>query len=148
LQAFHQRPGDGAVADVGTAAGAGRHQQYVERGQRPPGGVGVGWGVVLADEGALDGEGAAVAGVFERFPMEGVEGEAAANVEGEVAIAAVSQPFVLGQDVGVGAEKLLEEGFAVGSHGGGRPTSPDLAGEGEGEPLLEVPAQLFLPPPG
>ncbi len=60
--------------------------------------------------------------------MEGVETQPAANVEAERAVAVVAQShFVVGEDVGVGDKKLLEQGFAVGGRGVSRLTRFDLS---------------------
>ena len=142
-QRLHQRPGDGAVADVARAAGPGGDQQHVDRGRLAQPRLDRLRRAVAAHEGGLQGQRLGQLGVLERLPVQGVELGRAGDLDGQLGQVALGEAAVGGKGLGVG-EELGEELLAVAGDAGRGLLRLDLVGEGEAQVLLEVPGQPLL----
>ena len=143
-QGVEQRAGDGAVADVTGAAGAGGDEQDVDGGRLAQARLDGLRGEVAADEADLERQRLAFElGVAQGFPVIALEGGRAGDLDGEVGEAALRGSAIGGVGVAVGKDGG-EEPLAVGAHAGGGIVGLDLVGEGEVEIALEVPLELLL----
>ena len=145
-QGCDQRAGDSAVAHIAAAAGAGGHQQHIQRGRGAQAGLEVGRGQIFAHQRRFHGKGAGVHRVLQGFPVQGVEGRGTGDLQVELPKAAriAHGKFVRGQDIRKALENLAEEAVAVLFHTGRGLRRLHPVGEGEAEPLLEVPGQPGL----
>jgi hypothetical protein len=142
-EGFNQRAGNGAVADIAFPPGAGGDHKEVDGGgilDLSADGLGI---EIAAHHCGLEGQWLGEVGVFEGFPVEGVEVGGARDLKGQVLDPSLEDFLVAGIGFWV-SKDLVEEGFAVGGDAGCRSFKVGLVGEGEAEMSFEVPLQKVL----